>query len=270
MGLILCENITAKNPYYIEELDINIYSIEELGYILYEHPLLVIEDFISTALFDFIKTELKKEALALSVEKMYAEKVSDENIIIYILEAMDFYKNSEIAKYKNLLAGYRKLKRFEFLKAKADYMFTIKRYGKAVRFYSIIGKLPHDRSINDKFLGRVYHNMGSAYANLFLYEKAFDSYKRAFEYLGEREILKKIYFLSKLGENEELAKLSEDIIGESRGISWDSEYDEALQKALASEHMEYLEAIMKKDSYQRHILINKLATEWKHEYRNMI
>ena len=53
MGLILCENITAKNPYYIEELDINIYSIEELGYILYEHPLLVIEDFISTALFDF-------------------------------------------------------------------------------------------------------------------------------------------------------------------------------------------------------------------------
>ena len=26
MGLILCENITAKNPYYIEELDINIYS----------------------------------------------------------------------------------------------------------------------------------------------------------------------------------------------------------------------------------------------------
>lgn len=74
MGLILCEDIVADKPYYVEELDINIYSIEELGYILYEHPLLVMEDFISTALFDFIKTELKRKALQFQLKKCMLKK----------------------------------------------------------------------------------------------------------------------------------------------------------------------------------------------------
>ena len=270
MGLILCEDIVADKPYYVEELDINIYSIEELGYILYEHPLLVMEDFISTALFDFIKTELKKESLAISIEKMYAEKISDENIIIYILETLDFYKSSEISRYKNLITNYRKLKRVEFLKAKADYMFGIKRYGKAIRFYSIICKQPPDRNIADKFQGKIWHNMGSAYANLFLYEKALEAYKKSFEYLKDNDILKKIYFLSKLGEDEVFTEFLDDNGIEIIDASWDEEYNETLKKALASQRIDYLDSIMKKDSYEKRLLINELAAAWKQEYRNML
>ena len=35
MGLILCEGLEAKSPLYIEDLDINIYSLEELAYLIY-------------------------------------------------------------------------------------------------------------------------------------------------------------------------------------------------------------------------------------------
>jgi len=54
MGLILCSENEAKKPYYIEELSVNIYSIEELCYIIYEHPLLVLDNFISPGLIEFI------------------------------------------------------------------------------------------------------------------------------------------------------------------------------------------------------------------------
>ena len=50
MGLILCSKNEAKKPYFIEELSVNIYSIEELCYIIYEHPLLVIDNFLSPVL----------------------------------------------------------------------------------------------------------------------------------------------------------------------------------------------------------------------------
>ncbi len=53
MGLILCEKKDCDKPLYIEDLNINIYSLEELCYLIYDNPILVMEDFIDRDLFAF-------------------------------------------------------------------------------------------------------------------------------------------------------------------------------------------------------------------------
>ena len=69
MGLISCENLRTKNPFHIEVLSLNIYSFEELCYIIYENPILVTEGIVSDELVDFIENELSLGTLAESIKR---------------------------------------------------------------------------------------------------------------------------------------------------------------------------------------------------------
>ena len=86
MGLILCSENEAKKPYYIEELSVNIYSIEELCYIIYEHPLLVLDNFISPGLIEFINIDLGMNILAAQLTKMSQERHSEDSMLIYSVD----------------------------------------------------------------------------------------------------------------------------------------------------------------------------------------
>ena len=57
MSLLLCRRERVKHPFYIEVLGIHIYSSQELCYVIYHHPLLVMNDFADASLFSFIKNE---------------------------------------------------------------------------------------------------------------------------------------------------------------------------------------------------------------------
>ena len=48
----------SEKPYYITEINKNIYSIEELNYYLYNYLYLVDEEFFSESLIDYIENEL--------------------------------------------------------------------------------------------------------------------------------------------------------------------------------------------------------------------
>ena len=51
MSLLLCRREKVKHPFYIEVLGIHIYSSQELCYVIYHHPLLVMNDFVDASLF---------------------------------------------------------------------------------------------------------------------------------------------------------------------------------------------------------------------------
>ncbi len=46
MSLLLCRQEPVKNPLYVEFLDIHLFSSQELCYVIYNHPLLVMDDFV--------------------------------------------------------------------------------------------------------------------------------------------------------------------------------------------------------------------------------
>ena len=46
MSLILCRQEPVEHPYYIDILGLHIYSSQELCYVIFHHPVLVMEDFL--------------------------------------------------------------------------------------------------------------------------------------------------------------------------------------------------------------------------------
>lgn len=117
MGLILCEPVKAKNPFHIDVLSLDIYSYEELCYIIFENPILVTEGIVSDTLFDFIRNELNLENLADNLSKKKSNGVDDEDILVYIIDSCDLYNNAEsLCKQENRQHHHaRQQQRFAFV-----------------------------------------------------------------------------------------------------------------------------------------------------------
>ena len=54
MSLILCRQEPVKHPFYFEGLGVHLYSSQELCYVIYQNPLLVLDHFVDEHLIEFI------------------------------------------------------------------------------------------------------------------------------------------------------------------------------------------------------------------------
>ena len=131
MSLLLCRREKVKHPFYIEVLGIHIYSSQELCYVIYHHPLLVMNDFVDASLFFFVKNELGLGFLAGRMEKLVEAGGRPEEALYLFLSECDYYTEKEIQKFKQVTASYRNLSQNAYGKAVADYLFSQKQYGKA-------------------------------------------------------------------------------------------------------------------------------------------
>ena len=80
MSLILCRQEPVKHPYYIDVLGIHIHSSQELCYIVYNHPVLVMDDFLDDLLVDFIRKDLDMDYLAGRMEKLVETGTRPEEV----------------------------------------------------------------------------------------------------------------------------------------------------------------------------------------------
>ena len=266
MGLILCEKYDVKHPLYVNILGIRIYSLEELCYIIYEYPLLVIDDFVGDKLFSFLLDDLNLGMSAVHMKKKKADGYHDEDILIDILSYSDYYTPAEVDKYKLKLASYRQLERHEYLKQKADFMFSIQKYSNAVRFYeSALAECPK----NDTFKASIESNIGCCFANMFNYDKAFDSFVESYKTEKNANAVKNIYYLSIVEPVIEKKQQYMAYVEDKVNAQWDSDYNKAVADAHNSEEISKLNEVFNKDSVKRNREITKIFNTWKQDYRNM-
>ena len=119
MSLLLCRRERVKHPFYIEVLGIHIYSSQELCYVIYHHPLLVMNDFADASLFSFIKNELD---LVFSWPYGKADRSRGNRKRLYIFLQNVIITEKEAQKFKQTAASYRNLLNMPE-KAVADYLF---------------------------------------------------------------------------------------------------------------------------------------------------
>ena len=132
MSLLLCRRERVKHPFYIEVLGIHIYSSQELCYVIYHHPLVVMNDFADASLFSFIKNELGLGFLAGRMEKLIEAGGKPEEALYLFLAECDYYTEKEAQKFKQTAASYRNLPEHAYEKAVADYLFSRKQYGRVI------------------------------------------------------------------------------------------------------------------------------------------
>ena len=56
MSLILCRQEPVRHPFYIERLGVHIASSQELCYVIYQNPLLVLDGFVDDRLIESVRS----------------------------------------------------------------------------------------------------------------------------------------------------------------------------------------------------------------------
>ena len=86
MSLWLCRQERVNRPFLVEPLGIHLYSSQELSYVIYHYPLLVLDGFVGENLFTFLREELNHGFLALKLERWMKSNEDPDEVLILILQ----------------------------------------------------------------------------------------------------------------------------------------------------------------------------------------
>jgi tetratricopeptide (TPR) repeat protein len=286
MGLILCPHCDAAHPFYIADLGVRIYSLEELCYVIYQYPLLVMDDFVDEAFTDFVSEDLKMSDYLRRMEKIAGHPPGTDELLSEILEYSELYTKNELAAYRERIRSLRGLSDEEYALRKADFMFEIVRYGQAIRYYnkalrsygngtgasfaSVAVRASSSNEAQQKRLARIYESIGDSQANLMLFRDAYDSYSQAYIINEDKDLLKKIYFLSLMDTDVENRRIYTAYLGDRTDDSWDEEYENTLHEVSRGTGAAELDDIFDKDRVKRSKAVTDILGRWKQEYRRML
>lgn len=176
-GLLLCGK-TAKNPLYIKDLGINLYSMEELCYYLYNNIYMIGPEFFNESLLKFIGIELELENITKILKDQMFRNESYTKMIRTVLENSYYYTDDEKEEVIKILGDLGNKSVGDRLKARADLLMEMGRYEGALKTYKML--LGKTFKIEDNVLiGNIWNNMGIIYGKLFLYEDAISCLKVA-------------------------------------------------------------------------------------------
>lgn len=269
MSLLLCRQEHVKRPYFMETMGIHLYSSQELSYVIFNHPLLVMEGFIDERLLTFLREELNQGFLALKLERWLKKGDNLDEALMLILQECDYYTMAEVGRFRQMAAALRRKHPADFNRMKADELFSLQQYGRAVEIYQELLQLPYGDFVDDSFMGRVWNNLGACYARMFQLNKAFDAFVNAYKKNGQEDILERLYDLSRIDERLVLGKEYLALISAEKKAKWDKKIQNARETAKKSEKVKDLEALFQKDPVKRQSGAADLLYTWKQEYRNM-
>lgn len=268
-GLILCRSKRSERPYYISNMAINIYSAEELCYYIYNNIYLVGTDLFDDGLIDYIDRELKEPELAGQLEFLVSQNAGLSELVITVLRHVDYYSETEIDTIRDVIDRLDTQNVSERLKARADNFLANKRYNSAIHNYEAIVYGKRDSMLDDTFYGNVWHNMGAAYAGMFVFYEAAKCFSEAYRLNGNDESYKAALAAAYLekgtgleGEEDELMYVTcreiETLMDHAPEEPEYAQLKKAFILKVNGQTAEYYSAL------------EEIIGEWKSSYRNYI
>lgn len=210
--IALC-TIHTEKPYYIKEINRNIYSIEELAYYLFNYLYLVEEGFFNEGLLEYIEEELNQPSIAAGIRTIIDNKGSLGEKVAFVIKNSGYYSERESEKLENHLVMLSSKTAAERVKAKADMLMDTGKYNMAINYYNSILKKSLNKELPERFYGDVYNNLAVAYTRLFEYEEAAAAFRCAYRLNNSSESLESLLLCSLLGGDEERLKIDQKKYG---------------------------------------------------------
>ena len=133
--LILCSHPIAAMPYYIDNISLNVYSLEELCYYIENHLYLIEADFMSEELCLWIGQELDEKDLAQSLRSVLLGNGSLSDFTELILRSCGYCSEDTIRHIRSVLLDMQNKSVFECSKIRADRYMESEKYVKAIHEY---------------------------------------------------------------------------------------------------------------------------------------
>ena len=269
--LILCHHSIAANPYYMDELSLNIYSLEEMSYYISHNVYLLNAGFMSNELCRWIGSELSMKELSETLYRMIEENMPLHVFVGHLLSACGYLSTSEIRNTVAVIETFENKSEAECAKMRADRLMEKERVVDAIYEYEEL--IDGELSMSDELKGQIWHNLGTAFARLFFFDEAADCYEEAYRFGHKSASLKSLlYALICAGDDEELSRIkvryqipddmAENIKATAKRVSQSEEitgFSERLRNLRGGNSSQ--------DEY--HEQLSRIVDEWKDEYSRM-
>ena len=178
-NLILCHGQLAERPYNVSGFGVNIYSAEELCYLIAQNAHTLDHDFMDERLCDFVDKQLGLSDLAATLREILRTKGNLSEFVMAILNEIGYCDEDEMQNIRQILVESAGLSPARKHKSRGDNLLKARKFARALDEY--IGTLEKiDKDAEPILYAAVLHNMGTTYAKLLLYEKAADYYMEAY------------------------------------------------------------------------------------------
>lgn len=197
-GIILCSH-QADVPYRIEELNINIYSIEEMAYYLYNNVYFITREFFNETLVVHIRDVWHMDELSEKLHRHLAMNDSYAECMLTIIKASAYYNEDEIGDVELLLnkIGDKSVEERKILRAQT-YMERHK-YNAAAEIYRTVIDSHRRKNVSDEEIAQVWYNMGIIDAHRFMYGDAAGSFEKSEEIIKDAKTEEKFILCCILG-----------------------------------------------------------------------
>lgn len=177
----------AEKPYFVDKFYINLYSVEELCYLLVEKAESLDPEIMQRELVQWLDEQCGLDQLAHALYSLMNQNGSTAAFVGIILEYVNLYPVDVVSRTEETIRGNEGRSPQERQKSKADYMLQNGRYyGALKQYYALISR---GTEMDKTLSAQVLHNMGVAYARLFMFRQAAERFLQAYETDGAKESL---------------------------------------------------------------------------------
>lgn len=179
---MICTGRYAETPYYVNSVCMNVYCVEELCYLFALNPFIITNDFMDESLISWLRNECDLPKLADSLNALLKKGCTLSEFINTFLNYVNYCDPEERQIIDETIRSNSGLTEFERRKHQADYLLRNFMYEAAVEEYEALLEVLPDVESGLKPI--IFHNMGYAYANLFMFDIASKYFKRSYDMTG--------------------------------------------------------------------------------------
>ena len=267
MSLILCRR-RADKPFYHSKLNIELWTEQELCYVIYHYPLLCLKDFVDERLLIWLSQELGLEHLVNLLKENVRAGESPENQLMCILQECNYYTAGEVMDFGKHMAELRKcsedeliLKEGKLLYAAGKYTAAYDRISEALRVLN--ESLRYMKNGLDK--AKLSERKADMLCDLAVIALKMTDEKKALELLISSELtyynkraVKMRYLINGAGE-----------LGDDEKAELDKIKNEAVRKSHETKGYKEISELFERDSIRIIREAKQIISSWKNNYRMM-
>lgn len=185
--ILICNEPIAALPYYIEGISWNVYSLEELCYYVEQNTFLLEKDFMNEELCTWIGKEVKNLKLAEQLRDIMRMDGRLSEFVSALLVECGYCPRDTIKEIVRVVKEMEEKSDFECNKVRADRLMEKEKYLSSIYEYKSLLDSNEAGEQSKELIGNIWHNLGTAYARLFLFKEAMHCYEKAYELNGNPE-----------------------------------------------------------------------------------
>ncbi len=210
MARVICAvGQQAERPYRLEKIERNVYSMEELCYLLVQSAEILDASLLDPELVDWISSECALPDLAGHLQKYLGKERLLSDFVAAILQYVDFVPEEKEEKTRQIVSSGQGLEPFE---KRLTHAGTLRENASPYEALEEYRRLLEDLPSPERRLRvRALREMGRIYAEQFRFRAAAESFEKAHQLTGSSEIYLEYLACVRLGlsDSEYLAFVAE-------------------------------------------------------------